>query len=350
MSSFLGRVVQNAENPVDPLFYVDFKRTPLYNKSTKLSVFMLFIRGVFMNIKRLLSALMACAVVGAAAPAVTYNSPSALIAQALEEYTEGTYGVLTYKNYGDHIEISDCDESAAEVEIPAEIDGLPVTVIGDEAFYLRENLTSITIPDSVTKIGERAFSDCTSLTSITLPNSITVIGNWAFLTCFSLTSITLPDSITMIGEHAFDDCYNLTSITILNLNCEIADDEYTFSNFYDETRTSYFTGTIYGYAGSTAQAYAEKYGRNFVALTDSAETLGDIDADGVINALDASLVLTEYAAAATGQASILNDTARSNADINSDGAVDALDASEILCYYSYTATGGTLSFDEWIAS
>ena len=28
------------------------------------------------------------------------------------KYTEGTYGILNYKNYGDHIEITGCDTSA----------------------------------------------------------------------------------------------------------------------------------------------------------------------------------------------------------------------------------------------
>ena len=43
-----------------------------------------------------------------------------------------------------------------------------------------ENLTSITIPNSVTSIGGSAFSGCTNLTSITIPNSVTSIGGSAF--------------------------------------------------------------------------------------------------------------------------------------------------------------------------
>ncbi len=78
-------------------------------------------------------------------------------------------------------------------------------------------------------------------------------------------------------------------------------------------------------------------------------SLGDVDADGNINALDASMILTAYANTATGKDSGLVQEQITAADVNSDGAVDALDASEVLSYYAYTATNGSLSFPEFIA-
>ena len=136
-----------------------------------------------------------------------------------------------------------------------------VTSIGDWAFYNCTSLTSITIPDSVTSIDYGAFGYCSSFTSITIPDSVTSIGNDAFSGCSSLTSITIPDSVTSIGNRAFYKCSSLTSITILNSDCEIYDWKYTI----DEN------ATIYGYEGSTAQAYAEAYGREFVALDKECE-------------------------------------------------------------------------------
>ena len=88
-----------------------------------------------------------------------------------------------------------------------------VKSIGDYAFSLCENLTSITIPDSVTSIGKEAFS-CRKLSSITIPSSVTSIGDGAFDGCESLTSITIPSSVTNIGDYAFGSCYSLTSITV----------------------------------------------------------------------------------------------------------------------------------------
>ena len=40
--------------------------------------------------------------------------------------------------------------------------GSHVTSIGEKAFFICDNLTSVTIPDSVTSIGEYAFGVCSS--------------------------------------------------------------------------------------------------------------------------------------------------------------------------------------------
>jgi uncharacterized repeat protein (TIGR02543 family) len=68
------------------------------------------------------------------------------------------------------------------VEIPATvmIDGVsyPVTAIGDGA-YANNDLTSVTIPDSVTTIGPAAFAG-NALTKVTIPASVTSIGAGAF--------------------------------------------------------------------------------------------------------------------------------------------------------------------------
>ena len=94
--------------------------------------------------------------------------------------------------------------------------GNSVTSIGDQAFYGCSGLTSVTIPNSVTSIGDYAFYECKRLTSVTLGNSVTSIGNYAFYECSSLTSITIPNSVTSIGDEAFKGCSGLTSITIPN--------------------------------------------------------------------------------------------------------------------------------------
>ena len=91
-----------------------------------------------------------------------------------------------------------------------------VTSIGSWAFYDRNSLTGITIPNSVTSIGDSAFSVCSSLTEIALPNNITSIGNQVFFGCSSLTEITIPNSVTSIGTGAFENCSSLTEITIPN--------------------------------------------------------------------------------------------------------------------------------------
>lgn len=186
-----------------------------------------------MKIKRVIAGIMAVCLMGTVLPSVERVLDNAVITASAVEYTYGTHEQFTYKNYGDHIVISDCDESAIEVVIPPEIEGLPVISIGTSAFF-----------------------DCSGLTSVTIPNSVTSIELAAFYKCYGLTSIEIPDSVTSIERSAFSGCSGLTSITILNPECKIDDSKYTISE----------TATIYGYENSTAQTYAERYGKSFESL------------------------------------------------------------------------------------
>lgn len=108
--------------------------------------------------------------------------------------------------------IGTCNDK--ELVIPSMYNSLPVTSIGERAFYKCTSLTSVTIPDDVTSIGNDAFGECSSLTRINIPNSVTSIGEGTFQCCESLTSVTIPNSVTSIGWGAFYDCRSLTSVTI----------------------------------------------------------------------------------------------------------------------------------------
>jgi hypothetical protein len=99
-----------------------------------------------------------------------------------------------------------------EVRIPAEIDGLPVKIIGDRAFS-NSQLTSVVIPNSVTSIGIGAFAD-NKLARVTIPNSVTSIGKGAFSNN-PLTNLTIGNSVTTIGGSAFAN-NRLTRVTIPN--------------------------------------------------------------------------------------------------------------------------------------
>ena len=99
-----------------------------------------------------------------------------------------------------------------EVNIPPQIQGLPVVEIWRDAFFGRL-MTSITIPYGVTYIGGSAFAD-NILTSFVIPNSVTYIGDRAFERN-ELTSITIPNNVSTIRVGAFQS-NRLTNITIPN--------------------------------------------------------------------------------------------------------------------------------------
>jgi len=66
---------------------------------------------------------------------------------------------------------------------------------------------------------------------------------------------------------------------------------------------------------------------------------GDANLDGIIDAVDATLVLTDYARVSVGKTTTLNEAQRGNADMNLNGIIDAVDASAILTYYAKSSVG-----------
>lgn len=158
-----------------------------------------------------------------------------------EDYTEGTYGLMTYRKYNSYVEITDCDESVTEIEIPAEIDGLPITKIGNLAFENCSKLINIIIPDSVAWIGAKAFYQCRKIEKIRIPDAVTYIGEYAFAYCMNLEDVNIPQGITSIEAHTFSGCGGLKNINIPDSVTKIGD--WAFSNCSKKTLTS--TGTNY---------------------------------------------------------------------------------------------------------
>ena len=77
---------------------------------------------------------------------------------------------------------------------------------------------------------------------------------------------------------------------------------------------------------------------------------GDINGDGLIDAVDATLILMEYANLSTGGISTFSDSQKVSADINKDGLTDACDSSLILAFYAYLSTNGTeTDIEKWLA-
>lgn len=113
--------------------------------------------------------------------------------------------------YDGKVTITACEKDAAEVVIPDEIDGCPVTAIQLYAFADCFDLKSVYIPDSVTEIGEIAFSYCKSLTDVRLPKGLKTLPSGSFNSCMALTEISLPDSITSV-DSAFYGCSLLEKV------------------------------------------------------------------------------------------------------------------------------------------
>lgn len=128
---------------------------------------------------------------------------------------EEAAGKFTYTIQADGTaSISGFQGSSEHLEIPGQIDGLRVSAIGSAAFYGREDIKSIVIPDGVTRIGKAAFKNARQLTSLTLPAGLMEIGESAFENCFSLERLAIPAGITRIPDRTFQNCKALTSLTL----------------------------------------------------------------------------------------------------------------------------------------
>lgn len=278
--------------------------------------------------KKIMASVLAAAMIIGAGTATAFTGADTVI--TANAATQGKYESLTYYNYEDHIEIYSFDQSVTTLEIPAEIEGLPVTVIGERAFENATSLESVVVPENVTTLSSNCFNKCTSLKSISLPSTLKTIKNLAFYNCISLESIEIPKRTTTLEHNVFNGCANLRTV-IINGVPELRD--WTFQKC--------------------------KIDKLYLA-----KSVTVIDPDAF---LDATVKEVYYAGSpeqweiinANGRKIFENSTIHFEAenyespltpDVNRDSAIDASDASLILAYYAYVMTGGTGTIEEYIAS
>lgn len=240
----------------------------------------------------------------------------------------GTYGNLKYFAYDEYVEITGYNGEPSEIEIPSEINGLPVTEVFAQAFENCYSLASVIIPDSITNIGYNAFKgtgiyndlnnwengvlyignylvevdkdisgtcyikdgtkhiaygafrECINLTSVIIPDSVTDISGRIFYGCSNLAEIVLPDNLTNIGEFAFAYCNNLTEVIIPDSVTSI--DTGAFSNC---SNLSYINlpDSITNIGDS---AFSKCVSLTSVAIPDSITTVGSYMFDGCSNLIE----------------------------------------------------------------
>ena len=105
-----------------------------------------------------------------------------------------------------------------KVVVPEEItyDGRTYTVVSvdENAFAGCEDLTSVEFPSGVLAVSPCAFLGCTGLTSVILPRGIMSLGSCAFTGCTSLEQITLPRHAALVDSLTLYCCASLTSLVL----------------------------------------------------------------------------------------------------------------------------------------
>ena len=130
---------------------------------------------------------------------------------------------------------------------------IPDTVksIGKFAFYKCTGLKKAIIPDSVEAIGEYAFDGCKSIDELKLSSSLEKIEGCVFAECESITEVVIPSSVTEIWGSAFAYCKNLASITIPQTDIEISGGAFDGTLWYNNLPDGcvYINDILYDYKG-----------------------------------------------------------------------------------------------------
>ena len=169
-----------------------------------------------------------------------------------------TEGDFTYQLYTDHAALTAYTGEDAFVSVPEEADGLPVTAIKG-AFAGNTAVQLVDLPKTVTAVsygtgGIGAFEDCTALQAVSMILTSRVEYH-SFRNCSALQTATLPQTVTLVGAGAFAACTSLNTLRVYSSDCTFG----AASAVPAET-------VLYGYAGSTTQAYAKKYDRTFLTF------------------------------------------------------------------------------------
>jgi hypothetical protein len=119
-----------------------------------------------------------------------------------------TFGLFSYSDDGSEITITGYpDDEVGPVEIPAIINGKPVTRIGNSAF--RDcRVSRVTTPDSVTVIGENSFTECAA-TRVTIGSGVILISTNAFTSCRDLSRMIFKGNAPEIRSGALSTGGNL---------------------------------------------------------------------------------------------------------------------------------------------
>lgn len=147
-------------------------------------------------------------------------------------------------------------ENITQIVIPSNVEinekKYTVIAVGNCAFISHENLTSVSLPNSITTIGHSAFNNCKKLTNITIPNKVKTISSSAF-SYSGLTSITIPNSVTTIESSAFNSCKNLTKVVIPNNVTSLGTGAFAYTGIKEITLPNNITtieSAIFGYCKS----------------------------------------------------------------------------------------------------
>ncbi len=195
---------------------------------------------------------------------------------------------------------------------------LPVLYIGEYCIIADQHLVGsnwiiYSIKPGTKLIAAGAFDWNDALKGVIIPEGVEYINEYAFFECTHMTSLVIPSTVKEIGVGALQTCDYGTYVKIPSTVLNIADDA-----LGDIGRKS----VVYGEKGSAAEYLALTSNAQFIELSDI--VYGDIDEDGTVTIAD----YTSTKSNVSGECE-LNGSAQIVGDMNADCVIDAFDIFEI---------------------
>lgn len=135
-------------------------------------------------------------------------------------------GLWAYHDYGDGTVSVTCQDSTiTEAVIPAEINGLKITMVEVDCFKDNTSLKKVTLPETITVLEDYAFYLCSGLEEINVPDSVEKFGFQTFYGCSSLKEISVPAGLTEIEGYTFDGCTSLKAVHVDKANQYYKDED-----------------------------------------------------------------------------------------------------------------------------
>lgn len=111
-----------------------------------------------------------------------------------------TYVVLD----GIEVRIVKCATEAGRIEVPSEIEGMPVVALASDACAFLPSVTEVVCPDSLLSVGYCVFRNCKNLKKAKLPAGIAYYDSGWFRACEKLETLELPSHAERIDSSLFD--------------------------------------------------------------------------------------------------------------------------------------------------
>lgn len=222
-----------------------------------------------------------------------------------------------------------------------------VIYINDHAFESCSKLKSVKLSENIKSINRFSFSSCESLTSIIIPENVTYIGNHAFYDCTALEEITILNPKCSIYDSMSTISQTATICGYENSTAQKYAEKYNYKfqslgeilqKFITTTSTS--TKTTTTTTSSTTSTTTTTTTTTSTSRTNTQTETGTRGTEGYWATGTQTNIHSTHSNSNNNTGTTTTTTANNDkllGDVNGDGLIDSVDATLIMSYYAYVS-------------